>query len=137
MVRQDPDVIMVGEIRDLETAEIAVQAALTGHLVFSTLHTNDAPGALVRLDNMGVEPFLISSSIIGVVAQRLVRVVCPSCKEYYSPQPEFLARLQVNGTALPEGVKLARGTGCQECRQLGYRGRTSVFEVMRMRAGRG
>jgi type IV pilus assembly protein PilB len=132
MVRQDPDVIMVGEIRDLETAEIAINAALTGHLVFSTLHTNDAPGALVRLGNMGVEPFLISSSIIGVLAQRLVRVVCLACKELYSPSPEFLARLQANGAALPGEVKLARGAGCPECNQLGYQGRTAVYEIMRM-----
>ncbi len=132
MVRQDPDVIMVGEIRDLETAEIAINAALTGHLVLSTLHTNDAPGAVVRLDNMGVEPFLISSSVIGVLAQRLVRVVCPSCKEHYVPSSEFLGSLAVNGAALPEGVKLARGAGCQECSQLGYRGRTAVYEVMKM-----
>jgi type IV pilus assembly protein PilB len=132
MVRQDPDVIMVGEIRDLETAEIAVQAALTGHLVFSTLHTNDAPGALARLANMGVEPFLISSSITGVLAQRLVRVVCPNCKEYYEPSPEFLARFEVNGGKLPEGARLARGAGCQECGRLGYRGRMAVFEVMKM-----
>ena len=132
MVRQDPDVIMVGEIRDLETAEIAINAALTGHLVLSTLHTNDAPGAVVRLGNMGVEPFLISSSIIGVLAQRLVRVVCPSCKEYYVPPPDFLSSLAVNGASLPEGAKLARGAGCQECNQLGYRGRTAVYEVMRM-----
>jgi type IV pilus assembly protein PilB len=132
MVRQDPDVIMVGEIRDLETAEIAINAALTGHLVLSTLHTNDAPGAVVRLDNMGVEPFLISSSVIGVLAQRLLRVVCPSCKEYYVPSADFLASLGANGASLPEGVKLARGAGCQECNQLGYRGRTAVYEVLRM-----
>jgi type IV pilus assembly protein PilB len=132
MVRQDPDVIMVGEIRDLETAEIAINAALTGHLVLSTLHTNDAPGAVVRLGNMGVEPFLISSSVIGVLGQRLLRVVCPSCKERYVPPPEFLASLAVNGASLPEGVKLARGAGCQECNQLGYRGRTAVYEVLKM-----
>ena len=132
MVRQDPDVIMVGEIRDLETAEIGVQAALTGHLVFSTLHTNDAPGALVRLGNMGVEPFLISSSLIGVLGQRLVRVICPACREYYQPSAEALARLKGNGE-LPAGeMRVARGQGCQECNHLGYRGRTAVYEVMRM-----
>jgi type IV pilus assembly protein PilB len=132
MVRQDPDVIMVGEIRDLETAEIGVQAALTGHLVFSTLHTNDAPGALVRLGNMGVEPFLISSSLIGVLGQRLLRVICPACREYYQPSAEALARLKGNGE-LPAGeMRVARGRGCQECNHLGYRGRTAVYEVMRM-----
>jgi type IV pilus assembly protein PilB len=132
MVRQDPDVIMVGEIRDLETAEIAVQAALTGHLVLSTLHTNDSPGAVVRLDHMGVEPFLISSSVIGVLAQRLLRVICPTCKEWYTPPAAFLTQLQTNGTPLPAGTQLARGLGCQECNHLGYRGRTAVFEVLRI-----
>jgi len=132
MVRQDPDVIMVGEIRDLETAEIAIQAALTGHLVFSTLHTNDAPGALVRLANMGVEPFLISSSVIGVVGQRLVRKVCLNCREYYSPSPEVLAHLRGNGIQLPSAARLVRGLGCQECNHIGYRGRTGVFEIMKM-----
>jgi type IV pilus assembly protein PilB len=131
MVRQDPDVIMVGEIRDLETAEIAVQAALTGHLVFSTLHTNDAPGALVRLENMGVEPFLISSSVIGVLGQRLARMICPSCKQFYTPSTEALAAL-TNGSPFPTGAKLARGAGCQDCSFIGYRGRTAIFEVMRM-----
>ncbi|NIM05336.1 MAG: type II secretion system protein GspE [Armatimonadetes bacterium] len=132
MVRQDPDVIMVGEIRDVETAEIAVQAALTGHLVFSTLHTNDAAGALVRLANMGVEPFLISSSVIGVVGQRLVREICPNCKEYYAPSPEVLSQMKSNGKSLPRSTQLARGVGCRECNQIGYRGRSGVFEVMRM-----
>jgi type IV pilus assembly protein PilB len=132
MVRQDPDVIMVGEIRDLETAEISVQAALTGHLVFSTLHTNDAPGALVRLGNMGVESFLISSSVIGVLAQRLARVICPSCKQWYLPSAETLESLRRGGLTLPAEAQLARGAGCEECHHLGYRGRTAVYEVMRM-----
>ena len=132
MVRQDPDVIMVGEIRDLETAEIAVQAALTGHLVFSTLHTNDAPGALVRLENMGVEPFLISSSVIGVLAQRLARVICPSCKQFYTPSADVIKSLSSIGVALPKDVQLARGVGCEECDHLGYRGRTAIYEVMRV-----
>jgi type IV pilus assembly protein PilB len=131
MVRQDPDVIMVGEIRDLETAEIAVQAALTGHLVFSTLHTNDAPGSLVRLGNMGVEAFLISSSLIGVLAQRLVRLICPSCRQFYTPSPEVLASL-TNGHTLPADTMLARGAGCQECSYVGYRGRTAIYEVMKV-----
>ncbi|MFB3880105.1 MAG: GspE/PulE family protein [Armatimonadota bacterium] len=132
MVRQDPDVIMVGEIRDLETAEIAIQAALTGHLVFSTLHTNDAPGAVVRLDHMGVEPFLISSAVIGVLAQRLLRVVCPTCREWYTPSPAFLSQFRANGSPLPPDTQLARGRGCQDCNNVGYRGRTAVFEVLRM-----
>jgi len=132
MVRQDPDVIMVGEIRDLETAEIAIQAALTGHLVFSTLHTNDAPGAVVRLDHMGVEPFLISSAVIGVLGQRLLRVVCPSCREWYTPSPSFLSQFRVNGGQLPPDTRFARGRGCRDCNNLGYRGRTAVFEVMRI-----
>ena len=132
MVRQDPDVIMVGEIRDLETAEIAVQAALTGHLVFSTLHTNDAPGALVRLGNMGVEPFLISSSAIGVLGQRLARVICPDCRQWYAPSAETLASLSRGGLTLPPKVELARGQGCEECNHVGYRGRVAVYEVMRL-----
>jgi len=116
----------------LETAEIAVQAALTGHLVFSTLHTNDAPGALIRLGNMGVEPFLISSSVIGLLAQRLARVICPSCRQWYKPSAETLASLQRGGMTLPPKVELARGRGCEECNHVGYRGRVAVYEVMRM-----
>lgn len=125
IVRQDPDVIMVGEIRDTETADIAVQAALTGHLVFSTLHTNDAPGAVVRLVDMGVQPFLIASAVIGVIAQRLVRKICPQCKEYYRPSQEVLDILRAG----PEVKELARGRGCEYCRNTGYRGRTGVYEV--------
>jgi len=132
MVRQDPDIIMVGEIRDLETAEIAIQAALTGHLVFSTLHTNDAPGALVRLANMGVEPFLISSAVVGVVGQRLVREICPNCKESYTPTEEVLAQIKNNGNRLPSDTQLVRGPGCLECNGIGYRGRSGVFEVMKV-----
>ncbi|MFB3880584.1 MAG: GspE/PulE family protein [Armatimonadota bacterium] len=131
ILRQDPDVVMVGEIRDLETAEIAVQAALTGHLVFSSLHTNDAASALPRLLDMGVEPFLIASSIIGVIGQRLVRVVCRNCKVTYKPEPEVLDRLAVP----PErrkGALFARGEGCQACSQRGYKGRTGVYEILRM-----
>jgi type IV pilus assembly protein PilB len=131
MVRQDPDVIMVGEIRDLETAEIAVQAALTGHLVFSTLHTNDAAGALVRLENMGVEPFLIASSVIGVLGQRLVRVVCPNCKQF-APVSASVRSALGNGQPLPEDTQLAQGAGCEECNHLGYRGRSAVYEVMKI-----
>jgi type IV pilus assembly protein PilB len=131
ILRQDPDVIMVGEIRDLETAEIAVQAALTGHLVFSSLHTNDAAAALPRLLDMGVEPFLIASSIIGVIGQRLVRMVCRNCKSTYEPDPRVLDELGVSPDKR-EGILFSRGEGCQVCSQRGYKGRTGVFEVLRM-----
>ncbi len=125
IVRQDPDVIMVGEIRDSETADIAVQAALTGHLVFSTLHTNDAPGAVARLIDMDVQPFLIASSVLGVVAQRLVRTICPECKEFYRPSQEVLDTLRA-----PKGVlELARGKGCDFCRGTGYKGRSGIYEI--------
>ncbi len=130
IVRQDPDVIMIGEIRDLETAEIAIHAALTGHVVFSTLHTNDAPGAMTRLIDMGVEPFLVASSVIGVVAQRLVRTLCDECKERYDPSPEALVPLGLKD--MPKGAKIYRANpkGCEECRETGYRGRTGVFELL-------
>jgi type IV pilus assembly protein PilB len=131
ILRQDPDVIMVGEIRDRETAEIAVQAALTGHLVFSSLHTNDAASALPRLLDMGVEPFLIASSVIGVIGQRLVRAVCPNCKVSYEPEREILQELGVPPEE-EEGIRFVRGEGCQVCSNRGYRGRTGVFEVLRM-----
>jgi type IV pilus assembly protein PilB len=129
LVRQDPDVIMVGEIRDLETAEIAVQAALTGHLVLSTLHTNDAPGAVTRLQNMGVEPFLISSAVIGVLAQRLLRTVCPHCKETRVASPAMIEAFglpMINGQA----PIIATGRGCAKCGNRGMRGRTAVYEIM-------
>ena len=136
ILRQDPNVIMVGEIRDVETAEIAIHAALTGHLVFSTLHTNDAPGAITRLIDMGIQPFLISSSVIGVVAQRLIRTICPDCKEAYEPSGEVLRELDLKAgaelygkTVLPQ---LYRGRGCQYCYQSGFRGRSGVFEMMRV-----
>jgi type IV pilus assembly protein PilB len=133
IVRQDPDVIMVGEIRDGETAEIGVQSALTGHLVFSTLHTNDAPGAIVRLMNMGVEPFLIASSVVGVLAQRLVRLVCPACRELYEPTPSMLERLGINRDEVGnESLWFARGKGCSACHNAGYRGRVAVYEVMKI-----
>jgi len=131
ILRQDPDVVMVGEIRDLETAEIAVQAALTGHLVFSSLHTNDASSALPRLLDMGVEPFLIASSVIAVIGQRLVRVVCRNCKTMYTPDPKVLDELGIP-KGEREGIKFARGEGCQVCSERGYRGRTGVFEILRM-----
>jgi type IV pilus assembly protein PilB len=133
LVRQDPDIILVGEIRDKETAEVAINAALTGHLVFATLHTNDAPGAVVRLDNMGVEPFLVASSVLGVLGQRLLRNVCERCKEWYVPDAKTLRELGApSHTASGEPVRFARGAGCKECNGKGYRGRSAVFEVMTM-----
>ncbi|MBF0551385.1 MAG: type II secretion system ATPase GspE [Deltaproteobacteria bacterium] len=131
ILRHDPDVIMVGEIRDLETVEIAIQASLTGHLVFSTLHTNDSAGAVTRLVDMGVEPFLISSAVVGVVAQRLVRVVCPKCREPYNPSAEELAEMNLSPRLLGNR-QLYRGRGCGDCFDTGYRGRTSIYEIMVM-----
>jgi type IV pilus assembly protein PilB len=128
-LRHDPDIMMVGEIRDLETAEIAVEASLTGHLVLSTLHTNDAPTAITRLIDMGLEPFLISASLIGVIAQRLVRTLCPRCKEPYKPPVEGLRRLGLSPEEV-EGVTFYRGRGCEYCRHTGYYGRTGIFEIM-------
>jgi general secretion pathway protein E len=130
IVRQDPDVIMVGEVRDLETADIAIHAALTGHLVFSTLHTNDAPGALTRLLDMGVEPYLVASILEGVLAQRLVRIICPACRKPYEPEAGELRALGVD--RVPATARLSRGTGCDECRGTGYRGRTGIYEFMIM-----
>ncbi len=127
ILRQDPDVVMVGEIRDLETAEIAVQASLTGHLVFSTLHTNSAAGAVTRLRDMGVEPFLLSSSLVAVLAQRLVRVVCDHCKEPYTATPVDCNMLGIDPANPPT---LYRAAGCPECNQLGYRGRTGIYELI-------
>ncbi len=126
ILRQDPDIIMVGEIRDPETAEIAVQAALTGHLVFSTLHTNDACGAVTRLMDMGVQPFLIASSVVGVLAQRLVRRLCERCKEPYAPPPALIKELELADKA----VRFFTGRGCKECRNLGYAGRTAIHELL-------
>ncbi len=127
IVRQDPDVIMVGEIRDPETAEISIRSALTGHLVFSTLHTNNAAGAITRLLDMGVDAYLLSSSISGVLAQRLVRVVCPNCREPYRPQEEMLA---ICGITDPEKYSFMHGAGCEECHGAGYRGRSGLFELL-------
>jgi general secretion pathway protein E len=131
-LRQDPDVIMVGEIRDLETAEIAIQASLTGHLVFSTVHTNDAPGAITRLIDMGVEPFLVASSLVGCLAQRLVRVLCKECREAYSPTDEELLEIGLSLEALRKAgvAQLYRPTACPVCNQTGYRGRTGIYEMM-------
>lgn len=131
MLRQDPDIAMVGEIRDAETAIIATEAALTGHLVLSTLHTNDAPGALTRMLDMGIEPFLVASSIIGVLAQRLVRVACPKCKEQYTPPVDAVKRLGIDLDADAK-VTFYRGRGCDHCRGNGYKGRVGVYELMIM-----
>jgi type IV pilus assembly protein PilB len=130
ILRQDPNVIMIGEIRDADTAEIALQASLTGHLVLSTLHTNDAPSAVTRLIDIGLAPYMIASSVIGVVAQRLVRMICPECKEEYVPNPELLGRLGLDSKTLP--FKFYRGAGCSKCGNLGLKGRTVIEEVMVM-----
>jgi general secretion pathway protein E len=130
ILRQDPDVIMVGEIRDLETAEIAIQAALTGHLVFSTLHTNDSFGAITRLLDMGIEPFLVSSSVTAVMAQRLVRRVCPDCREAYQPTREELEELGVPPQQLLGQTIYRTGPGCAQCKSTGYRGRSGIHELL-------
>ncbi len=128
MLRQDPDILMVGEIRDSETAEIAIQSALTGHLVFSTLHTNDAPGAITRLMDMGVEPFLIISTIRAIIAQRLVRVICLKCKKAHEPQGHELSDLGISQEKAKE-LKFYKGEGCSECNGSGYKGRTGIYEL--------
>ena len=127
MLRSAPDIIMIGEIRDHETAQIAVEAALTGHLVLSTLHTNTAPGAISRLTEMGVPPFLISSAIVCIQAQRLARRLCPECKEEYKPEPELLKRFNIDPD---KKNKIYRPTGCSKCNDTGYRGRVGVYEIM-------
>src|SRR4051812_32027111 len=129
MLRQDPDTILVGEIRDKETAEIAVQAALTGHLVFSTLHTNDAPSAIARLLDLGLEPFLVTATLEGILAQRLVRRICLNCKDEYTPTDEQFMELELK----PEEVsnkKFYYGKGCENCNNTGYRGRLGLYEIM-------
>lgn len=128
ILRHDPDCVMVGEIRDKETAEVAIQASLTGHVVFSTLHTNDAAGAVTRLTDMGVEPFLIASSVEGVLAQRLVRRICDDCGEAYTPDPTDLP----SDFRLRAGQTLRRGAGCRSCRNTGFRGRVGIYELLRM-----
>lgn len=128
-LRQDPDIILVGEIRDLETAEIAVQASLTGHLVFSTLHTNDAPSSIARLLDLGLEPFLVTATLEGVVAQRLVRKICPRCKTPYTPSEEQLMELNLTPDDV-KGKQFFYGKGCEYCHNTGYRGRTGIFEIM-------
>ncbi len=130
-LRQDPDIIMVGEVRDLETAEIAVQASLTGHLVFSTLHTNDAAGAVTRLIDMGVEPFLISSTLEAVLGQRLVRTICKECRTAYTPDQEQLDQLGLSANQI-EGRSFYFGAGCAKCNDTGYRGRRGIYEYMRI-----
>jgi type IV pilus assembly protein PilB len=129
ILRQDPDIILVGEIRDLETAQIAAQASLTGHVVFTTLHTNDAPSSVARLLDMGIEPFLITATVEGIVAQRLVRKICENCKTQFEPSDAQLMELQL----LPEEVKDKKffyGRGCSKCNGTGYRGRIGIFEIM-------
>ncbi len=130
-LRQDPDVIMVGEIRDMETGEIAIQASLTGHLVFSTLHTNDAAGAVTRLIDMGVEPFLIASTLESVLGQRLVRTICPGCKTAYTPDQEILSQLGLSEQAVA-GRPFYYGAGCMQCNETGYKGRRGVYEYLRV-----
>jgi type IV pilus assembly protein PilB len=125
ILRQDPDIIMIGEMRDRETCEMAIQAALTGHLVFSTLHTNDAPSAFTRLEDMGLEPYLITSTVIAILAQRLVRALCPRCKEAYVPDPAYLTQV-----GLRPGVQLYRGKGCPNCKNTGYKGRVGIYELL-------
>jgi general secretion pathway protein E len=132
-LRQDPDVILVGEIRDLETAEIAIQASLTGHLVFATLHTNDAAGAMTRLADMGVQPFLVASSLVGVLAQRLVRVLCRECKKAYAPTQEELEQASITPKILAQAGNpkvIYRAQGCPACQHTGYQGRTGIYELM-------
>lgn len=129
ILRQDPDVIMIGEIRDKETAEIAIQASLTGHLVLSTLHTNDAPSALTRLVDMGIEPYLLTSSVVGILAQRLVRMICPHCATFYEPSDQELKELQIERGLLPTG-KLCKGQGCAHCFGSGFKGRHGIYELL-------
>jgi general secretion pathway protein E len=131
ILRQDPDVVMVGEIRDEETARIAIQASLTGHLVFSTLHTNDAASAVTRLVDMGIEPYLITSTVLGFMAQRLVRVICKNCKKPYTPKDEELEPLNIKRADLIDG-KLMKGEGCNACMGTGYKGRMGIYELLVM-----
>jgi type II secretory ATPase GspE/PulE/Tfp pilus assembly ATPase PilB-like protein len=135
LVRQDPDIILVGEIRDEETARIAVEAALTGHLVLSTIHANDSAGAVTRLIDMGVEPFLVSSALVAAVSQRLVRIVCPRCVAPYSPDPFMIESLGCADLLAPSAhFQFKRGLGCESCNRSGYKGRTGVYELMEVTA---
>jgi type II secretory ATPase GspE/PulE/Tfp pilus assembly ATPase PilB-like protein len=131
IVRQDPDVILIGEIRDAETAEIAIHSALTGHLVLTTLHTNDAPSAITRLIDMGTEDYLLSSTVIGILAQRLVRVACPFCREPYLPSPAVLKEMKLSSADLA-GLKISEVKGCEKCSHTGYWGRTGIYEFLKM-----
>lgn len=131
ILRQDPDIIMVGEIRDTETLEIAIQTSLTGHLVFSTLHTNDAPGGITRFINMGAEPFLITSTLEAIIAQRLVRVICKNCRERYDPEPKLIEELNLPSEEM-KNILFYRGRGCSQCNKTGYKGRTGIFEFIRI-----
>jgi type IV pilus assembly protein PilB len=130
-LRQDPDIILVGEIRDLETAQIAVQASLTGHLVFSTLHTNDAPSSILRLVDLGLETFLLTATIEAIIAQRLVRRICLNCKEEYAPTDEELMELQLKRSDVT-GRTFFRGRGCEACNYSGFKGRRAIFEILTM-----
>ncbi|MHC4166145.1 MAG: type II secretion system ATPase GspE [Planctomycetota bacterium] len=130
ILRQDPDVIMIGEIRDVETAEIAIQASLTGHLVLSTLHTNDSASAVTRLIDMGIEPYLISSSVVAVIAQRLLRVICPQCKQPYTPSGQVVSLWGESGGSATIGGQLYKGAGCENCLDTGYLGRTGISELL-------
>ena len=132
IVRQDPDVIMIGEIRDLETAQIAVQSALTGHLVLSTVHTNDAPSTVNRLLDMGVEDYLLTSTVIGILAQRLVRKLCPSCKEPYVALPELVSEMKLAKFSRAPEITLWHAKGCAQCSNTGYVGRVCITEMMPM-----
>jgi len=123
-------VIMIGEIRDVETAQIAIQASLTGHLVLSTLHTNDSASAVTRLIDMGIEPYLISSSVVAVMAQRLLRVICPECKRSYRPEAEMISLLNENEKVSARDEQLYKGAGCPNCLETGYLGRTGIFELL-------
>ncbi|MCM8756974.1 MAG: Flp pilus assembly complex ATPase component TadA, partial [Candidatus Omnitrophica bacterium] len=130
ILRQDPNVVMIGEIRDLETASIAFRAAQTGQLVLSTLHTNTAPGAVIRLLDMGVESYLVSASLIGVLNQRLVRTICPHCREFYRASPEEVKELSPD--LVGQDIRYARGKGCHRCKGTGFAGRTGLYELMVM-----
>jgi general secretion pathway protein E len=135
LMRQDPDIIMIGEIRDLETAEMAIQAALTGHLVLSTLHTNDAPSAVMRLLELGVPHYLLEATLSGVLAQRLVRVLCPHCKADDGELAEDIWANLSAGWKIPKPARFWRAVGCPECRQTGYRGRTGLYELLAVTPG--
>jgi general secretion pathway protein E len=129
VLRQDPDIVLVGEIRDRDTADIAIHASLTGHLVFSTLHTNDSASAITRLIDMGIEPFLVASSLVAVIAQRLVRILCVKCKEPYKPVKDELVRIGIAESDVPDSG-LFRAAGCSECLGTGYAGRSGIFEIL-------